>query len=109
MLGGADFVAALTVQSGARHHPAATPVDADRLVRDVLSQVAAPLGLQIAEITTNTHRRVVVRARALVSYDAVRTAGLPARRVAPLLGVSPRTVLDGLALAGRRFPADTVA
>jgi hypothetical protein len=66
-------------------------------------------GLQIAEITTNTRRRVVVRARALVSYAAVRKAGLPARRVAPLLGVSPRTVLDGIALAERRFPANALA
>ena len=109
VLGRSDFVAALTAQSEARHQPAATPVDAADFVGDVLSQVAAQLGLQIAEITTNTRRRAVVRARALVSYAAVRTAGLPARRVAPLLGVSPRTVLDGVALAERRFHANTLA
>jgi hypothetical protein len=47
--------------------------------------VAAQCGLHVAEITTGTRRRVVVRARALVSYAAVRNAGVPARRVAPLL------------------------
>lgn len=109
VLGGSDFVAALIVQSEARRQSAAAPVDAETFVRDVLSQVAAQLGLQIGEITTNTRRRVVVRARALVSYAAVRTAGLPARRIAPLLGVSPRTVLDGVALAERRFHANTPA
>jgi putative transposase len=109
VLGCSEFVAALTAQSEARHPPAVTPVDADSFVRDVVAQVAAQFGLQIAEITTNTRRRVVVRARALVSYAAVRNAGLPARRVAPLLGVSPRTVLDGIALAERRFPANALA
>ncbi len=108
VLGRGDFVAALTTQAETTPQPAATPVDANTFVRDVLVQVAAQLGLQIAEITTNTRRRVVVRARALVSYAAVRTAGLPARRVAPLLGVSPRTVLDGVALAERRFHANAL-
>jgi hypothetical protein len=105
VLGRSEFVAAVSAQSEARHAPAVRPVDADTFVRDVLSQVARQFGLQIAEITTNTHRRSVVRARALVSYAAVRRAGLPARRVAPLLGVSPRTVLDGVALAERRLHA----
>jgi len=105
VLGRSEFVAALSVQSEARHSPAATSVDVDTFIRDVLSQVAVQWGLQIAEITTNTRRRAVVRARALVCSTAVRRAGLPARCVAPLLGVSPRTVLDGVAPAERRLQA----
>ncbi len=108
VLGRSEFVAAFSAQSDPGHLPAATCVDADTFVRDVLSQVAGQFGLQIAEITTNTRRRVVVRARALVSYAAVRRAGLPARRIAPLLGVSPRTVLDGVALAERRLHAHLI-
>jgi putative transposase len=105
VLGCGEFVAAVSAQSEARPALAATRVDADTFVCDLLAQVAAQFGLQIAEITTNTRRRVVVRARALVSHAAVRRAGLPARRVAPLLGVSPRTVLDGVALAEQRLHA----
>jgi len=108
VLGRSEFVAALSAQSEARHSSATTCSDADTFVREVLSQVAGQFGLQTAEITTNTRRRVVVRARALVSYAAVCRAGLPARRVAPLPGVSPRTVLDGVALAERRLHAHLI-
>ena len=89
--------------------PPTATVDASAFVAAVLVHVAVQCSLQIAEITTNTRRRAVVRARSLVSYAAVRNAGLPARQVAPLLGISPRTVLDGVALAERRFPADALA
>lgn len=110
VLGRGEFVAALTAESEARRfRAAATCVDGDAFVRSVLAHVAAELGLRVAEITTNTRRRVVVRARALVSYAAVCNAGLPARRVAPLLGVSPRTVLDGVISAQHRFPANALA
>jgi chromosomal replication initiation ATPase DnaA len=70
-------------------------------VAQLLTHVAHLTGLQVAELTTNTHRHAVVRARAMISYVAVRHAGLSARQVAAPLGVSPRTVLDGL-VAGER-------
>lgn len=57
----------------------------------LLSHVATQFDLQIAEISTISRRRAAVRARALVSYAALRSAGLPARRVAPLLKVDPCT------------------
>ena len=109
ILGRGEFVAAVTAESEARHFRAGTVVDGDSFIRSVLVHVAAEFGLQVGEITTNTRRRAVVRARALVSYAAVRNGGLPARHVAPLLGVSPRTVLDGVVSAERRFPANALA
>jgi hypothetical protein len=75
----------------------------------VLTHIATRCDLQVAEITINTRRRAVVRARALVCYAAVRNAGIPARRVAPLLGITPRAVLQSAALAEHRFSAAVLA
>jgi putative transposase len=109
ILGRNDFVTAAIAVSDANHPPLSAPVDPSAFVREVLRYVAAQFDLRIAEVTTNTRRRAAVRARALVSYAAVRNAGLPARRVAPLLGISPRTVLQGVAHAQRRFPPSALA
>ena len=109
ILGHTDFVTRVIAASDARPPPLSAPVDPVMFVRDVLTHVATLFDLQIAEITTNTRRRAVVRARALASYAAVRNAGLPARRVAPLLGISPRTVLQGVVIAQRRFPPSALA
>ncbi len=109
VLGRNDFVRAVIAECDAAQPPRSTPVDATAFVRAVLTHIATAFDLQIAEITTNTRRRAVVRARALVSYAAVRHAGLSARCVAPLLGISPRTVLQGVAIASRRFPRSALA
>ena len=109
VLGDGDFVAALGAEIEAARTPPTASIDARDFVHAVLPYVASQFDLQIAEITTNSRRRAGVRARALISYAAVRHAGLPARRIAPLLGVSPRTVLDGVCLAERHFSPDILA
>jgi hypothetical protein len=103
VLGSSAFIARLLADAAPSPTPVCAPVDAAQCVAQVLSRVARRLDLQIPEITTTSRRRIVVEARALVSYAAVRNAGLPARQVAPLLGVRPRTVLKGAWLAQRRF------
>lgn len=105
ILGSSEFVTAVIAATAP---PAlASPIDCAAFVAAALTHVATRYHLQVAEITTNTRRRAVVRARALVCYAAVRRAGLPARRVAPLLGITPRAVLQAAALAARRVtPAD---
>ena len=107
ILGGSAFVTAVIAATPAQ--PAASPLDPAPFVTAVLTHVATRCQLQVAEITTNTRRRAVVRARALVCYAAVRHAGLPARRVAPLLGITPRAVLQAAALAERRFSPAVLA
>ena len=109
ILGSTAFVATLRAEAEATPQPLGVPVDPARFVSQVLSHVANRFDLHVAEVTTNTRRRRVVQARALVSYAAVRNAGLSARRVAPLLGVDPRTVLKGVWIAEHRFPLSVLA
>ena len=105
ILGSSEFVTA--VIAAAAPPVLASPIDPATFVNAALAHVATRYDLRVAEITTNTRRRAVVRARALVCYAAVQRAGLPARRVAPLLGITPRAVLQAAALAARRCsPAD---
>lgn len=104
ILGSSEFVTAVIAAAPA---VLACPIDPATFVNAALAHVATRYDLRVAEITTNTRRRAVVRARALVCYAAVQHAGLPARRVAPLLGITPRAVLQAAALAARRCsPAD---
>jgi len=109
VLGRSEFVTTLRGECTPGPRPLAAQVDPATFVPDTVQRVAAYLGVEAREISTNSRRRVVVRARALVCYLTVRLAGLPARRVAPLLGVSARTVLDGVSLAERRYPRPTLA
>lgn len=108
ILGGSEFVTAVIATTAAQPG-LPSPIDPAAFVPAVLAHVASRCHLQVAEITTNTRRRAVVRARALVCYAAVRHAGLAARRVAPLLGITPRAVLQAAVLAERRFSPAVLA
>jgi len=91
--------------------PLAVRADAATVVAGLVARVAARCGVSAREVATNSQRRAVVAARAIVSQLAVRHYALSPTRVAGILGVSRQTVLYGVAhalqlLARQHWPAD---
>ena len=75
----------------------------------LLAHVAQRLALTVTEVTARSRRRSVVQARDIVSYVAVCQAGLPARQVAPWVGLSPRAVLEAVARGRGEVRAHPIA
>ena len=63
----------------------------------LMARVAALWRLTPAELTSGSRRRVVARARAVLSWGAVRGLGLPIATVARALTISPTVARDGIA------------
>jgi len=98
VLGSSDFVLhVLSEMAGASLRPTPVPHAAD--LSAVIERVAATVGMTIAACRSGSRRKAVVAARALISKEAVTELGLPVITVARALGVSPQTVLAGLARA----------
>ena len=90
---------------GALHHVMARGIERCDIFRSETDR---------GEITGNGIRRELVRARAIVSYVAVRHYGFPLARVARTLNVSSQSVLRGIkagptVLAQQGWSAQTFA
>jgi hypothetical protein len=101
VLGSSEFVDALLQQVPAPPRPVAVRPDIGLVLHPLLQTVAARCGLSAAELATNSRRRPVVAARALVSQVAVHRYALSPTHVATALGVSRQTVLYGVTHARR--------
>ena len=91
--------------------PLAPRADTAAVVAELTVRIAARCGVSAREVATNSQRRAVVAARAIVGYLAVRQYALSPTHVAGVLGVSRQTVLYGVAhaaqlLARQNWPAD---
>jgi putative transposase len=93
VLGSSDFVAQLQAEELAKRHPLRPPAPVHETLARIVSVVAEHGGLSAVEICSGSKRRDVVRARALLSFMAIREAGLSAAHVARALNVTPRAVV----------------
>ncbi len=100
ILGGPDFVLGVlkeAEQTSRQGHSEAKPS-----LNEVIERVAKDLGLSVKECCGGGRRRLLVRARAVISHKAVRELGFPVVSVARALGVSSQAILMGLERVERR-------
>lgn len=97
ILGSGQFVhAVLSDAPPLQPSPLGAAPDPQAVVGALLDRVARECGVSAGAMATNSRRRAVVAARAIVSYIAVRHHALPPTHVAAVLGVSRQTVLYGV-------------
>jgi putative transposase len=101
LLGSSEFVHAVLQQAAPPPRPLAARSAIGPVLTPLLQTVAARCGLSAAALASNSRRRPVVAARALVSQVAVERYALSPTHVADALGVSRQTVLYGVAHASR--------
>ena len=92
MLGSSDFVRQLQSQERARERGAAPRRPTPETLARVLSAVARHTSLSVAALCSGSKRHDVTRARALLSFLALREAGLSAVVVARAVHVTARAV-----------------
>jgi len=74
-----------------RTRPEAAPpeeAEADGRLAELIDAIARSLSLSRREVTGGSRAKQVVRARALIAYEAHAERGIPVARLAPALGVS---------------------
>jgi hypothetical protein len=81
--------------------PARTRKGKLQSVPKLAERLASVFGLHPTEILTGSRRRAVAHARAALSTIAVRYLGLPASRVAGVLGVTSMAVSRGADIGER--------
>lgn len=99
VLGGGEFVERILQELESR---ARRPKGELQTVPKLAERLAGEFGLQRTEVLTGSRRRAVAHARAALSTIAVRYLGLPASRVAGVLGVTGMAVTRG-ADRGERY------
>ena len=102
ILGSAQFVRSiLSDAEPPQPLPLGAVANVAAVVRTLVERVALDCGVSAREVATNSRRRAVVAARAIVSHVAVHHYALAPTRVAAVLGVSRQTVLYGVANASQ--------
>jgi REP element-mobilizing transposase RayT len=97
VLGSSDFVLRLQSEALARDQGGPPPRPAAEALPRIVSAVADHAGLSAAELCSGSKRHVVVRARALLSFPAIREGGVSAAAVARAVHVTARAVTRVLA------------
>lgn len=99
VLGGGEFVERILQELASR---ARSPKGRMQSIPNLAESLASAFGLHPTEILTGSRRRTAAHARAALSTVAVRYLGLPASRVAGVLGVTGMAVTRG-ADRGERY------
>jgi putative transposase len=97
VLGSGEFVIELWEEQERRREARVTTPQKQKALLDGLLRTAAKrFEVKRGEVVGGSRRRVVSRCRQVVSYVAVSELGIPAVRVAKLLGVSVPSVLQAI-------------
>jgi len=98
VLGSSDFVRRRQTEELAARQAVRPPQPGHEIRPRLVVAVAAHTGLSAAELCSGSKRREVVRARARLSFLAIKEAGVPTAAAARAMNLTPRAVVRVLAI-----------